>query len=292
MNQKLLISVVMITYAHENYIREAIKGVLMQEGDFDLELIIANDCSPDNTDLIISDILRSHPKADKIRYIKHDKNLGMMPNFIFALQEAKGKYIALCEGDDYWTDPYKLQKQVDFLEANSDYVLCFHPVKVLQPDGQLVDDFITDPRYNKISEDKISIKSMIDHSNFIHTPSVVYRNIIKIKQIEFNYSPVGDFLLYFELSNYGYFKRLDDVMGVYRFGVGVYSGISDHAKNKVALKFDVCLLSLTNNEDLKKILIQRLQKYIDNKENQNLISINEISWTDFIKRKLKLKKYL
>ncbi len=291
MESQRLVSVVMITYNHKNFIKKAIEGVLMQQCNYPLELIIADDASPDNTQQVVTSF-KNHPNSHWIKYTKHQENKGMMPNFLWAVSQAQGKYIALCEGDDYWTDPYKLQKQVDFLEANPEYVLCFHPVKVLQPDGELVDDFITEPRYNKITEKKISIKSLIDHSNFIHTPSIVFRNILKINQIEFKFSPVGDFLLYFELSNYGYFKRLDDLMGVYRFGVGAYSGTSKHVKNIVSLKFDVCLLSLTNNEELKKILIQKLHKYIDNKENQNLISINEISLIDFVKRKLKLKKYL
>ena len=88
MEQKLLVSVVMITYGHENYIRQAIEGVLMQECDFDIELILANDCSPDQTHEVIQDILNTHPKANIINYFKHDKNIGMMPNFLFALQKA------------------------------------------------------------------------------------------------------------------------------------------------------------------------------------------------------------
>ena len=111
---RLLLSVIMITYGHENFIEQAIKGVLIQECNFDFELIIANDCSPDNTDIIIKDIIANDPRAGKIKYVRHNNNIGMMPNFIYALQSAKGKYIALCEGDDYWTLPSKLQKQVDF----------------------------------------------------------------------------------------------------------------------------------------------------------------------------------
>lgn len=132
MGERVLVSVVMITYGHEKYIRQAIEGVLMQQGDFDLELVIANDCSPDNTDAVVQDVLSHHSNAHWIRYVRHEKNIGMMPNFIFALQQAKGKYIALCEGDDYWTDPCKLQKQVDFLEANPDYSICWTKYKVLK----------------------------------------------------------------------------------------------------------------------------------------------------------------
>lgn len=116
-----IISVIMITYGHEKFIEQAINSVLMQECDFEVELVLANDCSPDQTDRVIQDILENHPRKSWIRYFKHEKNMGMMPNFIFAMKECQGKYIALCEGDDYWTDPLKLQKQFDFLDVNHEY---------------------------------------------------------------------------------------------------------------------------------------------------------------------------
>src|SRR5690554_114420 len=100
---RVLISVVMITYGHEKYIHKAIEGVLMQQGGFDVEFIIADDHSPDNTEDIVKNIKNTHPKASCIKYTKHPVNKGMTQNFSWALKEATGKYIALCEGDDYWT---------------------------------------------------------------------------------------------------------------------------------------------------------------------------------------------
>ena len=167
MQQQVLVSIVMITYGHEQFIREALEGVLMQEGGFDLELIIANDCSPDNTNLIISEILKSHPKAHKIRYINHEKNLGMMPNFIFALQQAYGNYIALCDGDDYWTDPLKLQKQIDFLENNSEYNLVGH--HATDSNSKLI---------GKHENDSFSFEDIYYRTLIIPTASLVFRNNI------------------------------------------------------------------------------------------------------------------
>ena len=115
----------MITYGHEKFIEEAINGVLMQECDFDVELIIANDCSPDKTHEVIQNIIKTHPKASWIKYFRHEKNIGMQNNTLFALKECSGKYIAGCEGDDYWTDSLKLQKQVDFLDENKEYSICW-----------------------------------------------------------------------------------------------------------------------------------------------------------------------
>ncbi len=114
-----MVTVVMITYGHEKYIREAIDGVLMQQCDFAVELLLANDSSPDNSDIVIHDIMKNHPKSNRIRYVKHEKNIGMMPNFLFALKEAKGKYIARLDDHDIWTDVHKLSKQVALLEKDS-----------------------------------------------------------------------------------------------------------------------------------------------------------------------------
>lgn len=115
----------MITYRHEAFISQAIEGVLMQEVKFPVELIIADDCSPDKTKHIVESF-KKHKNYNWIKYTRHQTNKGMMSNFMWALQQSKGKYIALCEGDDYWTNPYKLQKQVDFLENNPEYIIHYH----------------------------------------------------------------------------------------------------------------------------------------------------------------------
>ena len=261
MGERVLVSVVMITYGHEKYIRQAIEGVLMQKGDFDLELVIANDCSPDNTDAIISELLKSHPKAEKIRYIKHDKNIGMMPNFIYALKQAHGNYIALCDGDDYWTDPYKLQKQVGFLEANLDYELCFHKVKILKPNGELVEDFIT-----KVPEDYETQETLARLGNYIHTPSVVFRNVIKEFPPEFSLSPIGDYFLYMLLVEHGKLHYFEDEMAVYRFGVGMHSTHTQIKMAKANFKLFTLLLSCFNNSKINQIILERQLNAFDNFE--------------------------
>lgn len=262
MSQKPRVSVVMITYGHENYIRQAIEGVLMQNCDFDVELIVANDCSPDTTDYIINDIIQNHPQGKWITYHKHPKNLGMMPNFIFALQQAQGEYIALCEGDDYWTDPFKLQKQVDFLEANPDYVLCFHKVKILKTNGELVDDFIT-----KVPENYETQETLARLGNYIHTPSVVFRNILRKFPEEFEMSPIGDYFLYMMLAEHGKFKYMDEEMAVYRFGVGIHSVNSQIKMAKANFKLFTLLLSYFNNPKINQILLDRQLNAFDNLEN-------------------------
>ena len=111
MIEKPLVSVVMITYSHEKYIKQAIEGVLFQKCDFRVELIIANDYSPDNSDRIIKDIIENNHTNIIIHYTNHRVNKGMSSNFIWAMNQTNGKYIATCEGDDYWTDPLKFFKK-------------------------------------------------------------------------------------------------------------------------------------------------------------------------------------
>lgn len=126
-----MVSIVMITYKHADYIEEAILSIINQRCAFDFELVIADDNSPDQTEQIVRKIIEEHPSGNKILYTKHPKNKGMMGNFIWAFSEVRYKYVALCEGDDYWTSPNKLQKQVDFMESNLEFSMCFHSVDIV-----------------------------------------------------------------------------------------------------------------------------------------------------------------
>lgn len=122
----IVVSVICHTYNHENFIRDAIQGVLQQKTNFGIELIIHDDASTDKTRKIIEEYHLKYPHLIKPIYQTENKfsqKLNISANFTYPV--AKGKYIALCEGDDYWTDENKLQKQVDFLEKNTEYVICW-----------------------------------------------------------------------------------------------------------------------------------------------------------------------
>jgi glycosyltransferase involved in cell wall biosynthesis len=260
-NTFVMVSVLMITYGHEKYICKAIDGVLSQKSNFVIELIIANDHSPDNTDEFIAKYLsqKKLPKNLTIKNTVHTVNKGMQPNFIWAMQQVSGKYIALCEGDDYWTDPLKLQKQVDFLEANPEYVLCFHPVKILKPDGSLVEDFITN-----VPENYETQETLAKDVNYIHTPSVLFRNVIKSFPPEFALSPIGDYFLYMLITSRGKIKMLPDSMAVYRFGVGVHSLLETSQKYRDWLKMHILIISSIDNFSIKNILINKLFPKVQN----------------------------
>lgn len=214
MQKDLKVSVCMITYDHEKYIREAIEGVLVQECDFEVELIVANDCSFDGTDKVIQDIIQNHPRGTWIKYFKHEKNLGMMPNFEFALKACEGKYIALCEGDDYWTDNLKLQKQVCFLEVNPDYVLCFHNSNLVDYEGKQMQESCMEIEYKR-DLNSVELKKGAN----IVTSSVLFRNLVEIPN-EFLKVFNGDTFFISLLGNYGKGKYLDSVMSSYRIHNG------------------------------------------------------------------------
>lgn len=279
MENSIIVSICMITYGHEKFIEQAINGVLMQETNFEVELIIANDCSPDATDKVVQNILKNHSKSGLIKYIKHTKNIGMMTNFLFALKKCKGKYIAICEGDDYWTDPNKLQKQVDFLEANEDYVLCFHKVLIETNNGEIVDDFLT-----SVPPDYENKTALAEYGNFLHTPSVFFRNCLTEYPKQFQETPIGDYFLYTMLSSFGKFKYLEETMCIYRYGVGSYSGYDASIKYKKWNKTLLLIVSSSKNELLKEILTKKLVKsfLLDEFESNSLQVKKKSKFENFI----------
>lgn len=228
MISKPIVSVVMITYGHENYIRQAIESVLMQKCNFEIELILSNDCSPDKTNDVIQEILKTHKSANWIKYFNHKKNLGMMPNFQFALEKCTGKYIAICEGDDYWIDELKLQKQVDFLDENLDYVIHSGVATVIK-ENKLTDDFIG----MSLSEKTFILENFYNQNNIV-TCTVLFRNIIKNYPENFNTVTFGDWYFYVALLNQTKLKafRSRDILSVYRIHEnGVMKSLSQ-IKNK------------------------------------------------------------
>lgn len=215
------VSVVMITYGHENYIREAIEGVLMQQIDFSVELIIANDCSPDNSDSIINNIISTNKSHINILYKKHEENIGMMKNFVFALNQAKGEYVALCDGDDYWTDPLKLQKQVDFLENNKEFVIHAALARVVSEKATF-----------EISGDTFKPKtlSLIDFldKNNLNTCTVMFKKHIEKISLFPDGIFFGDWFLYILLlKNNEKVYILNEEFAVYRkHDKGVFSSLN------------------------------------------------------------------
>ena len=134
-NSQLLVSVAVITYNHEKYIRQALDSILMQQTVFDFEIVIGEDCSTDNTREIIQSYQIKYP--ERIKLVTSESNVGPMPNVVRTYKACRGKYIAVLEGDDYWIDPLKLEKQVDLLEANPEFSMCFTDRSIVDENGEI-----------------------------------------------------------------------------------------------------------------------------------------------------------
>lgn len=250
-----IVSVIMISYGHEKYIKQAIEGVLMQKCNFEFDLIVADDCSPDNTHSIVDEIIQCHSKANKIRYFRHDFNKGMQPNFIWAYEQTKGKYIALCEGDDYWTDPLKLQKQVDFLEENKDCSMCFHRTDELLIDSKIQKSINT---YNENENRFFDIKDLAK-GNFIHTPSVVFKNNVFEYPKWFNLLSVGDYPMWILLASKGKIGYIKDSMAIYRSGDGIWSNGNSIVNLRHWIQMLIFLKSEIEDSEITLLLNEQLE---------------------------------
>ncbi|MCI1188898.1 glycosyltransferase [Hymenobacter sp. DH14] len=231
------VSVSMITYNHSAYIAQAIESVMMQQTNFAVELVIGEDCSTDNTRAIIEEYQERYP--GKIRLVTTPNNVGPNPNFFRTYQACGGEYIALLEGDDYWTDPQKLARQVEFMEANSDFSFCFHNALVMYEDGSGRSPHLmtTDlkPEYTLAD---------ITRDWNIATGSIMFRNglISELPTWVFD-SVASDLPVFVILASQGRVGFLSECMGVYRINRGGVTR-SGHAE-----RFVLSLVRMHENVD-------------------------------------------
>ena len=228
MKRDILVSVCMSTYNHEEYIEEALNSVLEQECDFEYEIILSNDQSSDNTHAVITKYIENHPKGNKVRYYNQPKNLGINNNLIFTLEQTKGKYIALLEGDDYWTDSKKLQKQFDFLEKNTEYSICTAALKSIIPKEGLVlrtyEDHIEGVAYDLNDIRKIRP----NYLNMFFRKDALDVNMLK----NFKYSGDNAIFIMCLAEGKGYF--MNQIMGFRRTHAnGLWSSMSEKDRIKM-----------------------------------------------------------
>lgn len=215
MEEEILLSIDCITYNHEKYIANAIESFLMQKTNFKYEILIHDDASTDKTQEIIREYQKKYPDIIKpilqkenqyskgIRKISHKYNIS----------RAKGKYIAICEGDDYWCDPNKLQKQVDYMEKNNDCGMTFHAYN-LEVNGEIKKKIRV---YNKSRISPVE-DIILGGGDFVATNSIVYKKSIMENPPELYFNCiVGDYPLQIltSMSNYAYY--IDEWMSVYRY---------------------------------------------------------------------------
>lgn len=235
-----IVSVAVITYNQENFISQTIEGILMQKTTFPFEILISDDCSTDNTRNICLEYKQKYP--DFIRLHLPEKNMGSMPNFMYTLGVCTGKYVALCEGDDYWIDENKLQKQVDFLEQNPEFSLSSHNSVILAHNGKML--------YNPpLDASTYSTKDLIDSDWGIMTASIVFRREYLYFPDWFQHVKNGDYALQLLLSTKGKINYIPEYMSVYRRHAG---GITSQFNPFFSTKALYILLSYFNKETNNK----------------------------------------
>lgn len=225
-NKDILVSISCITYNHAPYIRECLDGFMMQQTNFPFEVLIHDDASTDGTTEIIKEYEAKYPNIIKPLYEEENQWVkGRRGSAVFNFPRAQGKYIALCEGDDYWTDPLKLQKQVDFLESHPDYVMCTHVVDMYKQAER------TQVKWSVQEAQEYDIEKLVYGPWIYHPLSVMFRLAAFHIDKYSRYKHSKDMTLFYHLLSSGKGYYMVDNMAVYRqHAAGVWSGINDEEK--------------------------------------------------------------
>ena len=281
------ISVAMVTYNHEKYIEKAVDSILMQEGNFELEVLIGNDKSPDKT----TEILKKYENDSRVKIFNREKNMGATKNGLDILLKCNGDCIAILEGDDYWITKDKLSKQLEILENNENAVLCY-------TDSYTIDE------NNKIIGQKLVKRNCIENFNSlmanrgeIPTGTIMFKNILKneknidnLKKLLTSSEMISDLSLFAALIKEGKFYRLNEFAGAYRYITNStsYSSKNNLYKEKELYKVFKGIIKYYNLSGIKKYLFlerrrNRVLKEIK-KSNQNIEDIfGELKLVDKLK---------
>lgn len=213
MPNKCKVSVCLITYNHARFIRQAVESVLAQQTDFLFEIVIGEDCSTDNTRSILRELDAIYP--GRLRLFQRERNIGMGPNAAATYAECHGTYVAMLEGDDYWTSPKKLQQQVDAMDAHPQWAVCCHAAAAINEMGGSDPLALPTP-----SRDVCTIDDLL-RANFIQTCTVMYRGglvpeipswLLDLKLL--------DWPLHILHARHGTIGYLPDSMAAYRIHAG------------------------------------------------------------------------
>lgn len=257
-NQEILVSIRCCAYNHGQFIRQCLDGFVIQKTNFCFEAIVHDDASTDGTADIIREYAEQYPDIVKPiyekenQYSKHDGSLRRIMD-----AHTHGKYIALCEGDDYWTDPYKLQKQVDFLESHPDYVMCSHRFDQYYEDGHRLekekDDTFQGADYD--------LQNLIGGKWLTQTLTVMYRrSALNLKRYE-RYGMSMDIILFYELLKHGKGYCFPEAMGVYRYhNGGVWSEVSQNQRRLVEFKARLAIYNVEQSDMAAMFLLYQFAK--------------------------------
>jgi glycosyltransferase involved in cell wall biosynthesis/RimJ/RimL family protein N-acetyltransferase len=218
--KKPTVSVFVMVYNHGAFLKECLEGILLQKCNFNFDIVVGEDCSTDNSRKILLDYQNKYP--GKFKLLLHETNIGASKNQMEVFKNCKGKYIAMCEGDDYWTDPLKLQKQVNFLETNEDYVLIHSDIFYKKSGGEDVNNNFRNIISKIISLRKgTNIVRYLVKGNYIMTLTVlITKNALHeaLEKIAENDNQVAfiDYTLFLELSKLGKIHYQNEKTAVYR----------------------------------------------------------------------------
>lgn len=256
----LMVSIICLMYNHEPYIRQCLEGFVMQKTNFRFEAIVHDDASTDGTADIIREYAEKYPGIIKPvyetenQYSKYDGLLKRILN-----EYAHGKYVAICEGDDYWTDSLKLQKQVNFLEEHPEYSMCFHSADILF----MVQGLNTSFEGDNVETRDYNINELYEKWN-VPTSSIVYRNhsIDKFPQMD-NRIITTDKIYILQLASVGKVHGISDTMSVYRVHPKSLTRNKSKKKERALAKpfFLKYMLDNFNIADRKKMKIKLAESY-------------------------------
>jgi len=237
MNMKTapMVSVIVLTYNQEAYIAQALRSILRQKTSFSIEIVVGDDCSSDKTVDICRKFQQDFPGM--IHILEHDSNQGFQQNFIRTYNACAGKYIAICEGDDYWLSKHKLQRQVNVLENHSEFAMCFHRVlNTFEKDGS---KSLSNGRQKRVT-------TILDlsSSNYITNVSVLFRRGLFGELPEwFSEVTTYDYAIHLLNAQYGNIYYLPQVMSVYRIhDKGIWSDSGIEKRQKIALRIRELLM--------------------------------------------------
>lgn len=258
LQQPVTVSVFILVYNQEGLVTQMIESILAQQTQYRFELVIGDDASTDATLAICKEYQQRFP--DQITLVTSPVNTGLIQNFIRTLQQCTGNYIAICDGDDYWTDPLKLEKQVSFLEAHPNYDLVFAQKKDLWPDGSV--------QFQEREEipETTSFEDLIQ-GNYIASVTAVFRNKIRGHSIPSWWArlPYGDWPLYlWTLADGGSIKYLKEPVAMYRMAIGQSAQLrKKHSDVLLVKRFILSNLQKDPHFVSKNEVIQRALKQVE-----------------------------
>tara|TARA_B110000967_G_C18886117_1_gene564081 strand:+ start:1781 stop:2785 length:1005 start_codon:yes stop_codon:yes gene_type:complete len=260
MTKDLKVSIIMLTYNHSDYIIEAIEGVLMQKTNFEFELIVSDDCSTDKTKSIVNEYLIQN-NCRRVNFVSHNINLGINENFDYALNLIQGEYVALCDGDDYWTDPHKLQMQVDFMDRNENVSLICTERSIFIQKTQTITKYETESTgnielYN--FQEALSCAEVYTLTSLFRAQSL--REYQKLRSVnkELNYL---DYSLWIFLANKGFTAKIFKDTAMYR----ILENSATHSSD-ICNKWKLKKKYFSDFQILKNIVDSSNLEFINNQE--------------------------